>query len=118
MSDTKKLSFNDLAAFAWHDPAKTKKLNEDIAESMFIIDEQTKKLPPEEQAPLGSFWGGYSRLDGTFYNAPYAPERYSYRIVNLERDYEAEDTLCKYGAEGFRIVYTMGAHLLILEREE
>ena len=118
MSDTKKLSFNDLAAFALHDPAKTKKLNKDIAESMFIIDEQTKKLPSEERAPLGSFWGGDSRFSGAFYEAPCAPEKYSYRVVNLERDCEAEETLCKYGAEGFRIVYTMGTHLLILEREE
>lgn len=92
----------------------TKKLNEDIAEAMFVIDEKTKRLPIEEQAFLGSFWVTEEEAP-----EPEPRERYAYAIVDLESTRLApEEEMCSYGERGYRIVHICGRrrHLIIMEK--
>lgn len=85
-------------------------LNEEIAERMFTVNEETNKLPPEEWASLGSFAVPDERVaPGT---------TYSYRIVALESSFQAAEWLEQYGAEGYRVVKVLGPHrnTLLLEK--
>lgn len=92
----------------------TKKLNEDINETMFALGEEIKKLPFDEQASAGSCWWG----GGGGVGLPIIDTRYLYKVVRLDSFDDPLEEMCAYGAEGYRAIFACGFNMTAIIMEK